>query len=181
MKKALIVIDYVNDFVAPDGALTCGRPAQDIDACIAERIDAFVRSGDLIVNACDHHEAKDTFHPEHRLFPPHCIAGTAGAALYGKVAERMEAVPPQQLLVVLKSRYSAFAGTGLDLKLRERGVTKLALVGVCSDICVLHTAVDAYNLGYAAEVHAEGTASFSEPGHAFALRHFQDVLGFKVL
>ena len=30
----------------------------------------------------------------------------------------------------------------------ERGITELCLTGVCTDICVLHTAVDAYNLGY---------------------------------
>lgn len=31
--KALIVIDYTNDFVATDGALTCGEPGQNPDYC----------------------------------------------------------------------------------------------------------------------------------------------------
>lgn len=31
MKKALIVIDYTNDFVATDGKLTCGVPGQAIE------------------------------------------------------------------------------------------------------------------------------------------------------
>ena len=44
-----------------------------------------------------------------------------------------------------KTRYSAFAGTDLEMKLRERGIEEVHLVGVCTDICVLHTAVDAYN------------------------------------
>ena len=47
-----------------------------------------------------------------------------------------------------KRHYSAFSGTDLDIRLRERGITELCLTGVCTDICVLHTAVDAYNLGY---------------------------------
>ena len=47
-----------------------------------------------------------------------------------------------------KTRYSAFAGTDLEMKLRERGIEEVHLVGVCTDICVLHTAVDAYNKGF---------------------------------
>lgn len=52
-----------------------------------------------------------------------------------------------------KTRYSAFAGTDLELKLRERGITELHLIGVCTDICVLHTAVDAYNKGFDIVIH----------------------------
>ena len=31
MKKALLVIDYTDDFVAEDGALTCGEPGIDLE------------------------------------------------------------------------------------------------------------------------------------------------------
>lgn len=31
MTKALLIIDYTNDFVADDGSLTCGKPAQAIE------------------------------------------------------------------------------------------------------------------------------------------------------
>ena len=41
-----------------------------------------------------------------------------------------------------------FTGTDLDIRLRERRVTTVVLTGVLTDICVLHTAIDAYNLGY---------------------------------
>lgn len=34
MSKALIVIDYTNDFIADDGALTCGEPGQAIEPYI---------------------------------------------------------------------------------------------------------------------------------------------------
>ncbi len=51
-----------------------------------------------------------------------------------------------------KRHYSAFSGTDLDVRLRERGVDTVVLTGVLSDICVLHTAIDAYNKGYRIEV-----------------------------
>lgn len=36
MKKALINIDYTNDFVASDGSLTVGEPAQKLEKRITE-------------------------------------------------------------------------------------------------------------------------------------------------
>ena len=79
-----------------------------------------------------------------------------------------------------KTRYSAFAGTDLDIRLRERHVDTVHLVGVCSDICVLHTAVDAYNLSYNIVVHKSGVAGLTPEGNDWALNHFEHVLGAKV-
>lgn len=79
------------------------------------------------------------------------------------------------------TRYSAFVGTPLDTQLRERGITQLHLVGVFSDICILHTAIDAYNKDFDIVVHAKGVASFNQPGHEFALEHVTNVLGGKVV
>lgn len=177
MKKALIIIDFVNDFVADSGALTCGRPAQEIDDNIARIVKSFSESGDYVVAASDSHEPDDDCNPEHKLFPPHCIRGSSGGELYGNTLKAVENVKPRQLLRVEKLRYSAFAGTDLDLKLRERGVTGIYLTGVCSDICVLHTAIDAYNLGYRVHVYENAVASFNSEGHAFAINHFKNVLG----
>ncbi|WP_018924847.1 cysteine hydrolase family protein [Salsuginibacillus kocurii] len=180
--KALLVIDYTNDFVAEDGALTCGEPGQAIDGYIAEQVDVFVETGDYVVFPTDLHEAEDPYHPETRLFPPHNVRGGEGRALYGRVGlaydEHQREAGVRQMD---KTRYSAFAGTDLDLRLSERGIVELHLVGVCTDICVLHTAVDAYNLGYKLVVHKNGVASFDERGHDWALGHFENVLGAEVL
>lgn len=80
-----------------------------------------------------------------------------------------------------KRHYSAFSGTDLDIRLRERGITELCLTGVCTDICVLHTAVDAYNLGYQLMIPEHAVASFDEQGHEWALRHFKQTLGATIL
>ena len=52
----------------------------------------------------------------------------------------------------------------LDSLLRERSINQVEIVGVCTDICVLHTAISAYNLGYKISVPAEGVASFNQKG-----------------
>ena len=84
MKKALIIIDYINDFVQDDGKLTCGKPAQDIDETIEKIVHTFKTDGDFIIVASDSHEKGDIFNPEHALFPEHCVCGTDGCELFGK-------------------------------------------------------------------------------------------------
>ncbi len=181
MKRALIIIDYVNDFVDTNGSLTCGEPAQNIENNISKIISEFNANKDFVVTASDNHKETDIYNPEHKLFPAHCIDGTWGRELYGKTAEAVKNTPPELLIEVDKIRYSAFAGTNLDLKLRERKVSDIYLVGVCSDICVLHTAVDAYNLGYNIFIYENAIATFNPDGHKFALTHFKNTLGATVL
>ncbi|MCL2497593.1 MAG: cysteine hydrolase [Symbiobacteriaceae bacterium] len=181
MKNALVIIDYVNDFVAANGSLTCGVPAQEIDTAIAQWVEQYGAAGELIVVATDTHMEGDPYHPETRLFPTHCVANSWGAMLYGGTASAVQKLPKEQLLLIPKTRYSAFAGTPLDQKLRERGISHVQLVGVCTDICVLHTAVDAYNLGYRITVAANSVASFNQEGHLFTLAHLTHTLGATVL
>ena len=52
---------------------------------------------------------------------------------------------------------------------------------MCTDICVLHTAVDAYNLGYEIVIHENCVQSFDEEGHRWALRHFKNTLGAEIV
>ena len=47
MPKALLIIDYTNDFIADQGALTCGRPAQALAPYITHLAEEFYQAGDL--------------------------------------------------------------------------------------------------------------------------------------
>ena len=179
MKKALIVIDYTNDFVASDGKLTCGEPGQALEGKIVELIEQFIANNDEVVFANDVHYEGDTFHPETKLFPPHNNYGTAGREVFGRVKEVYEA-NKERCISLDKTRYSAFAGTNLGLLLAERGIRDVHLVGVCTDICVLHTAVDAYNSGYQITVHKDGVASFNAVGHDWALGHLKGSIGANI-
>ena len=112
---------------------------------------------------------------EFAQFPPHAIAGTKGAEIVPELA------PHDGDVVIPKRRYSGFFGTDLDITLRERDVDTLRLVGDCTNICVLYTAADARNLGYAVEVVERGVTSFDEQAHRHALRELEKTLGAKVL
>ncbi len=180
LKKALLVIDYTNDFVATEGKLTCGEPGQLLDTPIATLIEQFLADKNLVVFANDLHEENDPFHPETKLFPPHNIRGTLGRNLYGHVGKVYD-LHKEEVIWLDKTRYSAFAGTNLAILLKERGIEEIHLVGVCTDICILHTAVDAYNLGISTVIYANAVASFDAAGHQWALRHFENTLGATVV
>ncbi|CDQ18669.1 Nicotinamidase-related amidase [Halobacillus karajensis] len=181
MKRALIVIDYTNDFVADEGALTCGQPAQKLEDYVTTTARQFLDQGDLVVLGVDVHEEEDPYHPETNLFPPHNIRGTKGQELFGTLHTfYQENHHDPNLIYMEKTRYSAFAGTDLEIKLNERGVTDLHLIGVCTDICVLHTAVDAYNRQYNLHIHKDGVGSFNKQGHDWALSHFEKALGASI-
>ena len=180
-KRALINIDYTNDFVAENGALTCGEPGQAIEERIIALTKEFIANDDYVVFAIDVHDKGDEYHPETKLFPPHNLRGTDGRHLFGGLQTVYEENKLHDHVAFMdKTRYSAFAGTDLEIKLRERGITEVHLVGVCTDICVLHTAVDAYNKGFKIVVYKEAVASFNQKGHEWALGHFEQSLGAMV-
>lgn len=172
--KALVVVDYTYDFVI--GKLPCGDPAVGIENRISELTEQYITAGDYVVMAVDVHEENDPFHPESKLFPPHNIIGTSGRDLYGKLKDVYERYQ-HQVYWMDKTRYSAFSGTDLDIRLRARGITELHIVGVCTDICVLHTAIEAYNLGYQIVIHEDAVASFNQEAHHWALAHMRNTLG----
>ncbi|TKI93771.1 isochorismatase, partial [Bacillus cereus] len=47
MKRALINIDYTYDFVAEKGALTCGKPGQEIEKEIVHITKQYIENGDF--------------------------------------------------------------------------------------------------------------------------------------
>ncbi|MCH1626701.1 cysteine hydrolase family protein [Ferdinandcohnia quinoae] len=182
MKKALLNVDYTFDFVAEEGALTCGVPGQQIESAIVRITEEFIRNKDYVVFAIDLHKEGDHLHPETKLFPPHNIEDTKGRLLYGELQNLYQNHQDNENVYWMdKTRYSAFAGTDLEIKLRERGITEVHLVGVCTDICVLHTAVDAYNKGFKVVVHKDAVASFNQTGHEWALEHFKNSIGAEVI
>lgn len=180
--KALINIDYTNDFVKDDGALTAGLPAQKLEDEIVNITKDFHDKGEFVVFAIDDHIKDDPYHPESKLFPPHNIHKTKGQELYGKLEDYYKMIKDDKNVhFFYKTRYSAFCGTDLELKLRERDIKEVHLVGVCTDICILHTAIDAYNRGFDIVVHEKAVASFNEEGHKFSLEHFKNSLNAKIV
>src|SRR4051794_14131033 len=113
MKKALLVIDYTVDFVANDGALTCGEPGIALENYITELTATFLNEGHFVVMPVDVHDINDPYHPETQQFPPHNIRGTTGRDLFGSLQQLYDE-RKEEIHWIDKTRFSAFAGTDLE-------------------------------------------------------------------
>lgn len=165
-RSALIVIDMLNDFIAPGAPLEV--PAgRSIVPAIKKRLEKSRRDGTPVVFVCDAHSPDD---PEFRVWPPHAVAGTWGAEVVGELA------PQAGERIVTKTAYSGFHGTDLEEVLRELEVSHLVLTGVVTNICVLYTAADALMRGFRVTVPEDSVAGLNEEDHAFALRQIGEVL-----
>ena len=172
MRRALVVVDMIEDFVREGGALYCGPSMASIVPVIRGELDRAHTAGEAVVYLKDDHLPDDA---EFAMFPPHAVVGTKGAEIVPELA------PAAGDVVIPKRRYSGFFGTDLDITLRERNVDTLRLVGDCTNICVLFTAADARNLGYAVEVVRAGVTSFDLEAHADALRELEKTLGATIV
>ena len=136
-----------------------------------ELIEREVAVGSDVIFICDTHDPDDL---EFQMFPVHCLRGTEEAEVIPELASY-----PGEL--VRKRRYSAFFETDLEERLKALAPDKLIICGVCTDICVLHTAADARNRDYAVEVPTDCVASFDQEAHRNALQHMERILGARLV
>jgi nicotinamidase/pyrazinamidase len=163
MAEALLIIDYQNDFIPPGGALAVAGG----DA-IAERLNELAADPrfDLVVATRDWHP------PDHGSFaeqggpwPVHCVQGSHGAELAAALdADRVDEVVDAGRTPEAEG-YSGFEETNLADLLRERGIDRVTVVGLATDYCVKHTALDALREGLQVEVDTTAVRGVEvEPG-----------------
>ena len=170
-KRALIIVDMLNDFIREEGALYCGETARAIIPFIQERLEAARNDGGLVVFLQDSHAEDDK---EFEKFPRHCVAGTWGNEIIPELS------PQAGEPVIAKTRYSGFYGTDLDRILAEAGVTAVEIVGVCTSICVMDTVGGLANRDYPVFVPEAGVADFDPQFHRFALKRMAQLYGAEV-
>jgi nicotinamidase-related amidase len=169
--QALIVVDMLNDFIHPEGALYCGEGARAIVPLIAERVAAARKAGHAVIYLQDAHAPDDR---EFDRFPPHGGAGTWGSRIIDELAPR----PGEPVLA--KTRYSGFYGTALAKILAEIAPEEVTVVGVCTSICVMDTVGGLANRDYRVRVPRRAVADFDETFHRFALERMQRLYGANI-
>jgi nicotinamidase/pyrazinamidase len=161
----LLVIDVQNDF-CPGGQLAVVGGDSVIEPIlrIAPRFEHVILTQDWhpaghASFASSHAEKKpyeqiELSYGTQTLWPDHCVQQTAGADFHPDL------ILPKAELILRKGfrplidSYSAFyendrvTSTGLAGYLRERGLTRVFLVGLAYDFCVGYSALDARRLGF---------------------------------
>jgi nicotinamidase/pyrazinamidase len=187
-REILIIVDAQNDF-CHGGALAV--PEGDAIIPVVNRLAA---GSDHVVLTQDWHppghlsfagthagrrpfETIEVAYGPQTLWPDHCVQGTPGADFHPALEV------PHAELILRKGfhpgidSYSAFREndrrtlTGLAAYLRERGFESVILCGLATDYCVLYSALDAREAGFAVDVALDACRGIDLDGsHARAMR-----------
>jgi nicotinamidase/pyrazinamidase len=191
-QDVLLVVDVQNCFV-PGGTLPVTGGDQ-----IVPLINRLARAFDHVVLTQDWHTPGHisfaSSHPGRKpfetvslpygtqvLWPDHCVQGTPDANLHPALS-----IPHAELVIRKGYRrqvdsYSAFneadgkTPTGLTGYLRERGLTRVFLVGLATDFCVAWSALDARKAGFDAAVIEDATRGIDAGGSL--AKAWQDMTG----
>ena len=159
MKKALVVVDYQNDFV--DGALGF-EDAEKIAGNIYALVEKAKEENDFIVFTKDTHYENYLETREGKFLPvPHCIKGSEGHGLFGKLAEYEN---DKDVTVVEKN---TFGSVDLPEVLKNKfggAPDVIEFCGVVTNICVISNVIICMSHFTDAEiiVHADATAALGD-------------------
>ena len=163
MTRALVVVDVQRDFCEGGSLAVTGG------AAVAGRISAMLGGAHdygVVVATRDHHvDPGDHFSDQPDFvdsWPPHCRAGTPGAAFHDELTFRaFDAVFDKGEYAAAYSGFEGRSSTGEDLAgwLRTRDVDQVDVCGIATDYCVRATALDAARAGFPTMVLMNLTAA----------------------
>jgi nicotinamidase-related amidase len=172
--KAVIVLDMLNDFVT--GGLKCGRAVHIIPS-LKKLVVAARKHKVPVIYSNDAHLPVDEEVVER--WGKHAIKGTRGAQVIPELK------PQKRDYVVEKRTYSGFHETGLDMLLRNlyhgEGAKTVILTGLHTNICVRHTAADAFFRGYKIMVAKDGVEAFTQEDHEQGLKYLKNIYNARIL
>lgn len=184
---ALLLVDFLNDFLAEDGKL-----APEIGPMLAdlglkakyEHLVSGTRAAGIPLFYVPHGVNEHSFDDVPRIHPriQHGLAkritwiGGYGDEFYPPLAPR-----EGDVIVSHHRQYNGFIKTDLDAQLRARGIEKVVLAGHTSHTCVEGTGRHALELGYHVTFLKDAVAEFSQPPHDFAVEVSYPTFGHAVL
>jgi len=146
---ALLLIDMQVDFGAPDGAMA--RQGKDMTAVPAALANAVLLAEAARAAGVPLIFVRLLARPEGGL----CVEGTRGADFIGPNPQGGD-------VIISKSRFSAFANTGLGERLRKQGIDTLVLAGLTTECCVQASAWAAFELDFQVVLAADACAAYED-------------------
>jgi nicotinamidase-related amidase len=165
-KIAIVVVDLVNDFVS--GKFGSPRAEEVVRHAADFLRDALGKP--MIVFTLDTHIRGD---PEFKVWGEHCLMDTNASELAPELRDISG-------FRIRKRHYDSFYDSDLDGLLRSKGVTKVFLMGISTDICVLHTCSGAFFRNYRISVISDLCASLDGGRHIKALDDMKLLYGAKI-
>jgi nicotinamidase-related amidase len=168
MGAAVVVVDTINDFVT---GVYGGPRAEALVPRVRELLEVARDSGMPVIYVTDAHAEDDD---EFRVWKPHAVAGTQGE----RIVEALKPVKGDHHL--RKTRYSCFYATRLEGLLRRLGVDTVIVMGLVTNICVQHTAADAFFRGFKVVVPRDCVEAVSDLHQEQALAYMREMYGAEI-
>jgi nicotinamidase-related amidase len=173
-RTALVLIDCQVDFGSPDGEMA--KRGADVKPALAAvaRAEALAQAargaGVRIVfvrlvshPGGDNAIAREATARHGKAEPDLCVEGTRGADFIGPQ-------PASGDMVISKTRFSAFARTGLAEQLHSQQIDTLVLAGLTTECCVASSAWDAFERDLHIFIASDACAAYEDSLHREALR-----------
>jgi nicotinamidase/pyrazinamidase len=166
--RALIIVDVQNDFCEGGSLAVAGgcAVARGVSSLLASPDNGYahvVATQDYHIDPGDHFSK----HPDYAAsWPPHCVAGSAGAQFHPDLDIRpVDAVFRKGAHTAAYSGFEGADVTGTSLAdwLRAHDIDQVDVVGIATDYCVRATAADAAAAGFGTRVLLGLTAGV-DPG-----------------
>ena len=167
MKRALIVVDMLNEYLLPAGKIYCDKcreiiptVSMAIEICrtnevLVVYVNSALRSTSVLVTKWGNHAMKGT-----------------------KMAQVVDELSPSPGdVVVEKEGYDGFFQTNLEDVLRSHNIEEVAVCGIHTHVCVLMTAVGAFQRGLRVVALKDCMTTGYQPNHDTRLRFYSSHLG----
>ena len=176
-------VDVQRDFVLPGGNLYVPG-AENLLPNIRRLTDAARQGRVLLVSHGDFHAPND---PEFKIFPPHCVKGTAGSELVPEaITEKVARVPNEpdvvlpedlasyQQILLEKQTLSIFESRHADALLQKLGNrAEFVVFGVVTEYCVSYAVKGLLDRGRRVSVVMDAIETLNKEEGAKAVAEFE--------
>jgi bifunctional isochorismate lyase/aryl carrier protein len=166
-KAALLVVDMLHYFAHPDGRTYLPATAPIIPR-IAAIIAAFRKNNGTIIYTRHCHHGEHDLGMLGKFFSDYIRAGEKDAEIVSELA------PAPGEMVIPKTTYDGFLGTGLQFELKENDIDQVLITGVLTHMCCETTARSAFCRGFEVFMPVDATASNTEERHIGSLMGLAD-------
>jgi nicotinamidase/pyrazinamidase len=175
MSTVFVDVDSQLDFLYPAGALYV-QGAERLVPNIAKLNRYAAANGIPVISTTDAHSESD---PEFKVWPHHCVVGTAGQhKVEATLLERRVVIPSRgcaieiggaQQIIVEKQHVDVFAASNLERVIDRLAPHRCVVYGVVTEICVLFAARGLFRTGKQVVVVTDAIEALSADDSARAL------------
>ncbi len=181
----LIVIDYQNDFVAPNGKVAKKfdnkllKKSQKISTKIQFLIDKWHADKNIVLFlssdlSSKYYKGNFQTHKNQSAYGNTAIKGTWGHKLYKLKYNNDDKS-------IVKHFFDGFYKTNLDKYLKNKKIKNIFLCGINTDVCLFHTAIGAMYRGYNVFAIEDATASIHNRNKKIFLDYLINYVGVRTV